>query len=69
MRDAEDRYSVVLRWSVGDQAWIATVPALPGCIADGPTRFTALLAARNAIAVWLATAADLGREIPAEDTR
>ena len=31
------RYPIYLRWSEEDQAWIAEIPDLPGCMADGKT--------------------------------
>jgi predicted RNase H-like HicB family nuclease len=34
----EERFSINLRWSDVDEAYLAEVPELPGCIADGATR-------------------------------
>lgn len=31
------RYEIILYWSDEDAAFIAEVPELPGCMADGPT--------------------------------
>lgn len=31
------RYRILVEWSDEDQAFIARVPALPGCMAHGPT--------------------------------
>jgi predicted RNase H-like HicB family nuclease len=45
-------------------AFIAEVPELPGCAADGPTRQDALAIAEVIIAEWLETAKELGRPIP-----
>lgn len=59
-----DRYEVILYWSEEDAAYIAEVPELPGCMADGETRTQALLAAERVIGEWLETAQRLGREIP-----
>ena len=58
------RYEVILYWSDADQAFIGEVPELPGCAADGPTYAAALEAVEAVIAVWIATAEELGRPIP-----
>lgn len=44
--------------------WLATVPALPGCMGDGNTPEEALADAEAAIAEWHAAAKELGREVP-----
>lgn len=44
--------------------WLATVPALPGCMADGETREDALADAECAIIEWHAAAKALGRDVP-----
>lgn len=59
-----DRYEVILYWSKSDDAYIATVPELPGCAADGATRQEALAAVEVVIAEWIETAKGLGRPIP-----
>lgn len=59
------RYEIDIRWSDEDRAFVAQVPELPGCMADGPTYREALAAAEVAIARWIETAASLGRPIPA----
>lgn len=58
------RYEVILYWSDPDQAFIAEVPELPGCAADGPSYEAALEAAGGAIRDWIETARELGRPIP-----
>ena len=60
----ELRYEIVLFWSEEDQAYIAEVPELPGCMADGPTYEDALRAAEVVIREWIDTARELGRPIP-----
>ena len=58
------KYEIILYWSKEDQAFIAEVPELPGCAADGPTYQQALANAEVIIQEWLATALELGRPIP-----
>ena len=58
------KYEVILYWSSDDDAFIAEVPELPGCAADGATRQEALANVEVVIAEWLETARDLGRTIP-----
>lgn len=58
------KYEIILYWSNEDQAFLAEVPELPGCAADGDTRQAALANAEVAIAEWIETATELGRPIP-----
>jgi antitoxin HicB len=44
--------------------WLATVPALPGCMADGETPEQALADAEAAISEWKQAAKELGRDVP-----
>ena len=44
--------------------WLASVPALPGCLGDGETPDAALADAKAAITEWHAAAKELGRDIP-----
>jgi len=60
----ESRYEVAIYWSEEDQAFIAEVPELAGCAADGSTRQEALANVETVIAEWLETAKELGRPIP-----
>ena len=60
----ETRYEVILYWSVADAAFIAEVPELAGCAADGRTYEEALANVRNVIAEWIETAAEQNRPIP-----
>jgi predicted RNase H-like HicB family nuclease len=61
---ADPRYEVIIYWSADDQAFIAEVPELPGCAADGPTYETALSNVKVVIDEWIETAEGLGRPIP-----
>jgi predicted RNase H-like HicB family nuclease len=58
------KYEVILYWSQEDQAFIAEVPELPGCAADGKTCREALANAEVVIQEWMETAKELGRPIP-----
>jgi predicted RNase H-like HicB family nuclease len=58
------KYEIILYWSEEDQTFIAEVPELPGCAADGPTRQDALASVETVIAEWIETARELGRDIP-----
>jgi predicted RNase H-like HicB family nuclease len=62
--NAERRYEIVIYWSEPDQAFVAEVPELAGCMADGTTSGDALRNVESAIREWVATARALGREIP-----
>jgi predicted RNase H-like HicB family nuclease len=58
------KYEIILYWSVDDGAFIAEVPELTGCAADGPTRLEALANVERVIQEWIETAQELGRPIP-----
>ncbi len=58
------KYEIILYWSGEDQAFIAEVPELPGCAADGETYQTALSNVEVVIQEWIETARELGRPIP-----
>lgn len=58
------KYEVIIYWSKADQAFIAEVPELPGCMADGRTKAKALVAVEKVAKEWVETARSLGRPIP-----
>ncbi|MEA2344329.1 MAG: hypothetical protein QOF63_2498 [Thermoanaerobaculia bacterium] len=58
------KHEVVIFWSDEDDAFIADVPALPGCMSHGSTRADALRNIEEAYALWLEAAAELGRAVP-----
>lgn len=58
------KYEIILYWSSEDDAFIAEVPELAGCAADGATRQEALANVEVVIAEWIETARELGRSIP-----
>jgi len=59
-----NRYEVIIYWSKEDEAFIADVPELPGCAADGATYQEALSNVEVIIQEWIETARELGRSIP-----
>ncbi|HEY1379616.1 MAG TPA: type II toxin-antitoxin system HicB family antitoxin [Gemmataceae bacterium] len=61
---ADIKYEIILYWSQDDQAFIAEVPELAGCAADGATYQEALANAEVVIREWIETARELGRPIP-----
>ena len=58
------KYEIIIYWSEADKAYIAEVPELAGCMADGPTAKEALHNVEIVIQEWIETALDLGRPIP-----
>ncbi len=58
------KYEVIIYWSDEDRAFIAEVPELPGCAADGNTYAEALANVEVIIREWIDTATELGRPIP-----
>ena len=58
------KYEIIIYWSQDDEAFIAEVPELPGCAADGDTYQQALENVQVIIREWIETATELGREMP-----
>ena len=58
------KYEIVIYWSQADNGFVAEVPELPGCAADGQTYQEALAKVETIIAEWIETAHELGRPIP-----
>jgi predicted RNase H-like HicB family nuclease len=58
------KYEIIIYWSEEDAAFIAEVPELPGCAADGATHKEALENVEVIIQEWVDTAKKLGRTIP-----
>ena len=58
------KYEMIIYWSDADQAFIAEVPELPGCAADGATYQEALSNAEVIVQEWIETAKELGRPVP-----
>ncbi len=60
----KSKYEIIIYWSDEDQAYIAEVPELAGCMADGSTYQEALKNAETVIDEWIETANELNRSIP-----
>ena len=58
------KYEIIIYWSKEDQAFIAEVPELQGCMADGKTYQEALANTEVIIKEWIETAKDMNRPIP-----
>jgi len=58
------KYEIIIYWSDEDRAYIAEVPELPGCAADGKTYRQALANVEVIIQEWIETAKQLKRPIP-----
>jgi predicted RNase H-like HicB family nuclease len=63
------KYETIIYWSAEDDAFIAEIPELAGCAADGPTPGAALAQAQIVAREWIETARELGRPIPAPKGR
>jgi predicted RNase H-like HicB family nuclease len=58
------KYKIILYWSTDDDAFIAEVPELPGCFADGTTQKEAIDNIETVITEWIETAMLMGRTVP-----
>ncbi len=58
------KYEIIIYWSDEDKSFVAEVPELPGCAADGASYQEALANAEIVIKEWIETAKELGRSIP-----
>lgn len=59
-----NKYEIIIFWSDEDKSYIADVPELPGCMADGKTYQEAISNAEIIINEWIETAKELDRAIP-----
>ncbi len=60
-----DRYEIIIYWSDEDQAFIAEVPELTGCMAHGSTHEEVLVNIKSAMELWIKTAKEFNDPIPA----
>ncbi len=58
------KYEIIIYWNAEDESYIAEVPELAGCAADGETLVKAVENVYIAISEWIETAKILGRDIP-----
>ena len=58
------KYEIILYWSNEDEAFIAEVPELPGCMAHGNSQAAALKNVNDAMQLWIDTAREFGDPIP-----
>ena len=65
MNEHAEHYSMLIEWSDEDQAYIVTVPELPGCRTHGLTYEEAVRQGQDAIDSWIAARQASGRPIPA----
>lgn len=63
------KYEIIIYWSEEDGSFIAEVPELHGCMADGRTYEEAVKNIHVITSEWIETARELGREIPAPKGR
>ena len=59
-----NRYEIIIYWSMEDQAFVAEVPELPGCMAHGATYEEALVQVQSAMELWIETAREYNDPIP-----
>jgi predicted RNase H-like HicB family nuclease len=58
------KYELIIYWSEEDGSYIAEVPELPGCLADGHSYQEVLNNSEKVIEEWIETAKLQGRDIP-----
>ena len=58
------KYEIIIYWSNRNRAFIAEVPELPGCAADGASYQEAIANAEQVMQEWIETAKELRRTIP-----
>lgn len=60
------KYRIIISWSEEDNAFIAEVPELAGCMADGRNYVEAVKNVERVMKEWIETAGELGRSVPEE---
>ena len=63
------KYEIIIYWSDEDRTFVAEVPELPGCAAHGASPDAALSNCGDAIDLWIDTAKETGRPVPAPKGR
>jgi predicted RNase H-like HicB family nuclease len=64
LQKTNSRYEIIIYWSDVDNAYLAEVPELAGCMADGASYQEALANAQIVIDDWLNIALETNRFIP-----
>ena len=59
-----NHYEITIFWSDEDQAFVADVPELPGCMAHGDSHEQALAQVKQTMALWIEAAQANGRAVP-----
>ncbi|MDO8252368.1 MAG: type II toxin-antitoxin system HicB family antitoxin [Rhodoferax sp.] len=59
-----NHFEIIIYWSDEDQAFVADVPELPGCMAHGDSHEQALAEVKQAMALWIEVAQTNGRTVP-----
>jgi predicted RNase H-like HicB family nuclease len=59
-----EKYTVIIWWSEEYQLFLASVPDLPECLADGSTQAEALAAIHRVASEWIEVATEAGMPIP-----
>ena len=59
-----NKYEIIIYWSDEDQAFVADVPELPGCMTHGDTYDSALANIKSAMDLWIETAEEYNDPIP-----
>ena len=59
-----NRFEIIIYWSDEDQAFVADVPELPGCMAHGDSQEHALAEVKEAMVLWIESAQASGRAVP-----
>ena len=60
----DHKYEIIIFWSEEDGSYVAEVPELPGCMADGPTYPGAGSNAEEIHRELIESASEIGRAIP-----
>jgi len=58
------KFGVFIYWSTRDDAFVAEVPELPGCMAHGDSLQSALEHVQHAMDLLIDTARELGNPVP-----
>jgi predicted RNase H-like HicB family nuclease len=58
------KYEIIIYWSEEDACFLAEIPELPGCMADGKTPQETLTRLEQIAREWIETAREMGRPVP-----